>query len=111
MAKPKQPVELPFASEAFKTAWEEWLEFRRENKYPTYARISVVKLFNRFKGWGESETLVAIDESIAQGWRGIFPPREGPPPTKAAIKPHVCQVPTPEDIKNDPQYGIGFDPE
>ncbi len=69
----EEPIKEPFDSEAFKTAWQEWTQHRREIKKPL-TPTSIRSQFKKFAGWGETRTLAAITHSIESGWQGIFEP-------------------------------------
>ena len=63
------PVNL--ASPAFRTAWAEWDQHRREKRQaltPTAKARQLAKLSE----WGESRAIAAIQHSIGNGWTGIF---------------------------------------
>lgn len=61
-------------NDAFRAAWETWLEDRRERRLPRYtARAQAIQL-KRLAEMGAEAAISAIDWSIAQGYKGIFPP-------------------------------------
>ena len=66
----------PFEGDKFKEIWEIWLSERKARRYGRYTEVGEAAALHKL--WLESsETLdVAIqmiNESIANGWRGIFP--------------------------------------
>ena len=68
---------LPFSSDAFKSAWEDWQAHRKQNRFPALKPKTLAARFDEFSGWGEAKTIQAIRESIKNGWRGIFEPKGG----------------------------------
>lgn len=65
-------VELPFDSEAFRSAWTDWNQHRREVGKCQTAQ-SVAKQLKACKEVGEPSAIAAINKSIGSGWSGIFP--------------------------------------
>jgi hypothetical protein len=65
--------ELPFSSEAFAGAWEDWQQHRREKKKPL-TPTSAKSQFKAFLEWGEARSIMAIEHSIRNGWQGVFEP-------------------------------------
>lgn len=66
-------VELPFESEAFSKAWLSWINYRKEIKKPI--KESTIKAqWEEFKKWGEQKSIIAIQQSILNGWQGLFEP-------------------------------------
>lgn len=64
---------LPFSSEAFRDAWEKWLEhMKQKRKRPTAA--SVEGQFREFLSWGESRSIAALIHSRAKNWASIYEP-------------------------------------
>lgn len=64
---------------SFWEKWEEYIAYRKKNKIKPLQDDSVVKQLRRMEPWGLSECLQAIDESIANGWTGLFKPKNGAP--------------------------------
>ena len=66
---------LPFDSDAFKAAWANWMQHRTESRNkltPTAARQQLAKLASM----GEARAIAAIEHSLANGWQGIYEPKE-----------------------------------
>ncbi|MDF3059337.1 MAG: hypothetical protein K0R17_3552 [Rariglobus sp.] len=81
----------------FKTAWADWIEYRRERRLPAYKPKSQVAQLTELAGWGHDAAIYSIRESIRQQWQGLFPPKVG------ITKPNTfSQAPTAED------HGKGF---
>jgi hypothetical protein len=77
--------ELPFSSDAFVEAWEEWKQHRRE-KRKAITPTAQSRQFNTFTEWGEVRSIAAIHHSIEKGWTGVYEPKSNQPHT-AAKKP------------------------
>lgn len=70
-------VEIPeeLQTERFKAAWAEWAAHRRHSKTsltPEGERRALGKL----RKWGEARAVAAIENSLEQGYRGLFEPSE-----------------------------------
>lgn len=68
---------------AFQEAWHAWLDDRRERRLPRYTARAQSMQLNRLAAMGEQSAIAAIEWSIAQGYKGIFPP----PASSTAGKP------------------------
>jgi DNA-binding MarR family transcriptional regulator len=77
--------EIPFSSEAFREAWQDWQQHRKEKKKPL-TPTSARSQFKAFIEWGEARSIVAIEHSIRNGWQGVFEPKQ-PASGYAANKP------------------------
>jgi hypothetical protein len=66
---------LPFGSEAFLTAWKSWVAYRKEMK-KTLTDSSVQAQCKEFVLWGEAKSIASIEQSIKQGWQGLFEPKQ-----------------------------------
>lgn len=66
-------VRLPFGSEAFIASWKSWVAYRKEMK-KKLTDSSVQAQFKEFVLWGEQKSTEAIEQSIKQGWLGLFEP-------------------------------------
>lgn len=70
----EESLTLPFSSEEFKKAWEEWEMHRKElNKKLT--NLSKKRQFKELKGWGERAAIESINNSIKNGYQGLFAPK------------------------------------
>ena len=70
-------IAIPFGSEEFKEAWENWATHRAEIKHkltPTATKQQLQAL----EDMGEGRAIAAIKYSIAGGWQGIFEPKHNP---------------------------------
>ena len=73
--KPKKGLIFPFESEEFKTAWGNWVVYKKGEygfKYKTLQseQGALMKLSELSKN--ENEAIKIIHESIANGWKGFF---------------------------------------
>lgn len=66
-------VRLPFGSQAFLTAWDSWVNYRKQLKRKL-TDASVQAQCKDFVLWGEVKSIVAIETSIKNGWTGLFEP-------------------------------------
>lgn len=76
----KEEIKLPHG-EAFKEAWNDWLQDRVDRKMPvTYnAAKRQLKLLSSVS---EEEAVMMIDNSINNNWRGIFKLKQWESPNK-----------------------------
>ena len=66
--------ELPWSSELFLGAWDEWLNYRKESKFKTTSRslrASLTKLINLSDG-NEHTAIEIINDAIAHSWKGFY---------------------------------------
>lgn len=67
-------VKLPFESDAFKAAWTQWEQHRREIRKrltPTAIKLA----FSDLEAMGEERAIAAIRHSISKNYQGIFEDR------------------------------------
>lgn len=74
--KEKEVKGLPFSSDRFVKAWEDWKAYKQAEhgfgyKSPLSERACLNRLTKLSKG-RESEALAIIEQSIANGWEGLF---------------------------------------
>jgi hypothetical protein len=63
------------SSEAFLDAWKRWETYRREKKLAKWTESTLVAKVKVFEQWGEAKTIQSIEQSIANGWQGLFEPK------------------------------------
>jgi hypothetical protein len=67
-------------------AWDEWVEFRKEKK----ARLTATTVTKQFELLAslssEAEAIECIQQSIRNGWQGLFPPRHVLMPKRPTLK-------------------------
>jgi len=68
------PVVLPLAlnTPEFESAWAEYVAYRRERRLPKLLPRSVQKQWDKLSDAGPEAAIAAINDTIAQGWTGIF---------------------------------------
>lgn len=67
--------DLPFSSEAFSKAWQSWIDYRKELKKPL-KDATVKAQWREFAKWGEQKSIASIEQSIKNGWQGLFEPKQ-----------------------------------
>lgn len=66
---------LPFESQEFSKMWIRWIDYRKELKKPL-KDATVTAQWAEFKIWGEEKSVQSIQESIKNGWQGLFEPKK-----------------------------------
>ena len=66
-------IPLPFPSETFSEAWEQWVQYRKEKKKPL-TDLAIKLQFKDLIAWGEEQSIMAIHNAIKSGWQGLFKP-------------------------------------
>lgn len=79
--KPNEEVVLPWDTDSFQNAWSEWKAYKRAEhgfKYrqPATEQRALISL-QKTSNDKESIAIDAIQTSIANGWKGLFPQRSG----------------------------------
>jgi uncharacterized protein YdaU (DUF1376 family) len=74
-------VEFPanLQSTDFGAAWESYLAYRKSSRLKALAPASVTAQLRNLSEMGHDEAIEAINQSIANGWQGIFPPKNKKP--------------------------------
>lgn len=75
----KDTPPLPFGSEGFATAWADYLAYRRESRLVALKPRSIAAKFAEMLEWGEEGAIASIRATIANGWKGLFPPKDEKP--------------------------------
>jgi uncharacterized protein YdaU (DUF1376 family) len=70
-------VEFPanLKTSEFEKAWKEYLEYRKNGRMKSLLPTSQVAQLKKMSEWGHDAAIKAINESISQGWQGIFEPK------------------------------------
>lgn len=70
-------AEIPAALDTpkFRKAWEQFCEYRRDDKRKPITQRSCTMLLNKLDRDGVEAAVEAIEQSIANGWQGVFPER------------------------------------
>lgn len=63
----------------FGAAWESYLAYRKSSRLKALAPASVTAQLRNLSDMGHDEAIEAINQSIANGWQGIFPPKNKKP--------------------------------
>jgi hypothetical protein len=92
---PDCKVELVFPeglkSEAFKAKWAEYVAYRKASNMRRLKPVSVIKKLAELETWGEPAATASIDQTIRNGWQGLFLPKPHfgvtpMPPAKALVR-------------------------
>lgn len=67
--------ELPFLSDKFINTWNDYLTHRKQLKKPL-TEMAIKKTLNKFKDWGENQSIKSIERSIENNWQGTFEIKE-----------------------------------
>lgn len=70
-------------SPAFREAWTDWLQHRRERK-PAVTPTAAKRAFAEMAAWGPDRAVAAIAHSIARSYQGIFEPTANGKPSPAS---------------------------
>lgn len=68
----EKEIILPFESEAFKTAWGLWINYRKELKKPLKTKFSQQKQLKFLSTYSEEEAIMVIHQSMHFEWIGLF---------------------------------------
>lgn len=71
---------LTLNSPLFVKAWDDYLNYRRQSGMRKLIPMSVQRQWDQLSDYGVEIAIKAIDQSIAQGWQGLFPDRCAIPP-------------------------------
>jgi hypothetical protein len=84
--KEDRDTPLPPWGEGMAKAWNEWVQFRKEKKAKLTA-TTVTKQFEMLASLSsEDEAIECVQQSIRNGWQGLFPPRQVMMPKRPALK-------------------------
>ena len=87
----------------FQTQWKAYEAYRRENRFRPLKPSSVKAKLKEMSDWGHAQALQAINDTIANGWQGIFPPKT-PPNTPPQFPPFAARAPrAPENREEVPR--------
>lgn len=70
----------------FRKAWDDYLTYRRQRKLSTLTAQSIRARLAELERWGLADAVTAIQHTIANGWQGIFPPKNHGDPSKVPIR-------------------------
>lgn len=82
---PKFPNDFPanLRTDDFLSAFDRWVKFRKEKKAPLPPSTREAQL-SKMAGWGPGVSIQSINNSIEQGWTGLFAPKSEPIGSHAA---------------------------
>lgn len=69
-------VVLPWDSQEFTEIWKIWLDYRTKKKKPYLDEMSMQAALKQLSVHNEQIVMWAIEDSIAQGWQGLFPEKD-----------------------------------
>lgn len=89
----KEEIEIPLKlqTEEFKAKWQEWLIHRKQIR-KTMTPASIQRQFKQFEEWGVDLSIKSINESIRNGWTGLFEPKIQTNGHKQALSPSASSV-------------------
>ena len=67
--------DLPFHSDQFRLAWENWKKYKKEQYKFTYKTLAEKSALSKLCDLAENDELTAlkiIEQSMANGWKGLF---------------------------------------
>ncbi len=67
-------IALPFESEAFKNAWNDWIKHRKQ-KGKKLTPLSIEKQLKLLSTFNEESAIKMVNMAITSNWQGIFPPK------------------------------------
>ena len=90
--KREEEIEFPanLQTSRFQQAWNEFLDYRKAGKFKPLQPASIKAQLLKLSEMGHDTAIEAINDSIANGWQGIFPPK-GQKPMEAR-KPVVRSI-------------------
>lgn len=109
--KPPTPfeVEMPenLKTEAFKVSWAEWIAYRQRAGFKRYVPEGAQRQLNTLAKWGPAKACAAIDNSIRQGWKGLFEP-DAQQTSKGEIRKPAGGAPPPlsDEYRTSPASGL-----
>lgn len=70
--KDVDPADLPFVTDAFQDAWEEWEQYLKQ-KGGNLTTIGRNKQLKQLKLLTEADAIATINNAILRGWKGLYP--------------------------------------
>jgi hypothetical protein len=70
---PLTPFPPELDTEAFRTAWAEWIAERKDKRIKPYTDRGASTQLKRLAAFGPAVAVAAIEASIRNGWQGLFP--------------------------------------
>ncbi|HYB97554.1 MAG TPA: hypothetical protein VEC57_00275 [Candidatus Limnocylindrales bacterium] len=91
---PEVPMPNCLLTEAFKAKWAEYVAHRRASHFKPLKPASVAKQWAKLAEWGHDRAIEAIDQTIRNGWQGLFEPK--------AVSGHATAPAPRPDIYTEP---------
>jgi len=66
----------------FKKTWSEYMDYRKASRMKTLQAASINAQLKKMGEWGHNAAISAINDTIANGWQGIFQPKSTTPTQK-----------------------------
>lgn len=82
--KRRESLSLPFVSDKFKEAWNEWVNYRKTIK-KKMTEMTMIKQLSTLSKMGEPASIAAINQSIEKGWTGLFEAKNEPSKAKGSL--------------------------
>ncbi len=83
-------------------AWQEYIAYRREARFPTLKAVSERKQRSRLAKFSSAVQAEAVEQTIANGWQGLFPEKveqqarkSGSDPFYDRVRKNIALVETP----------------
>jgi hypothetical protein len=78
----------------FRKAWAGYLAYRKAARLKPLLPASIVAQLKKLSAWGHDIAIQAIEETISNGWHGIFMPKPSPAGTfnKPFVKPKAASM-------------------
>lgn len=101
-----EPVVIPSSLDTvtFRETWERWLGYRREIKKPL-KDASLAALLKRLAKWGVDSAIQSIENSIANGYQGLFEPTANSRPGRDLGSPARIRPPEGKYAARGTDYG------
>lgn len=65
-------------TDAFRQAWADLAAYRREQHWRPWKPRTIIAKLSEMATWGHDAAIEAIRKTIANGWQGVFPPKNQP---------------------------------
>lgn len=88
-----------YQSESFRIAWKEWEQFHKESK-KSMTPTTVYRQLKRLEKVPEAEAIAMIEQSIQNGWQGLFEVKTVSRPTHSPTNGHFSQASRPTQLTN-----------
>jgi hypothetical protein len=92
--KREEEIEFPASLQTsrFRQAWSDYVDYRKASRLKPLQHASIKAQLLKLSEMGHDTAIEAINDSIANGWQGIFPPKKNNSQPMDARKPVVRSV-------------------